>query len=245
MAAVEPVHGEPAAVAELDGERALVLADYHAGVEVALRSEGVELESRAERRRERLCALVERTDADRVLVVGDLAHGIGEPGPEERAELRELLAALPVSLTLIRGNHDGDLEAALDVAVLDAEGVVFGDVGFTHGHVWPDEAVLEAGVVCAGHEHPAVRIEDEVGGSRVERAWLRGPLSTAPFEEHAGHAVAGGGELVVFPAFNDVVGGTWVNVPDQEFLSPFLPGALPEGQAYLLDGTRLGRYRSV
>jgi metallophosphoesterase superfamily enzyme len=54
-----------------------------------------------------------------------------------------------------------------------------------------------------------------------------------------------GGELVVFPAFNDLSGGTWVNVTDREFLSPFLPEGLDEGQAYLLDGTRLGKYRCV
>jgi len=108
-------------------------------------------------------------------------------------------------------------------------------------------------VVCVGHEHPSVRLTDEVGGRRIERVWLRGGLSTAPFadrEEYAGvlEAVDGGAvrpELVVFPAFNDLSGGTWVNVDGQEFLCPFLPEALTDGQAYLVDGTRLGRYDRV
>jgi metallophosphoesterase superfamily enzyme len=49
----------------------------------------------------------------------------------------------------------------------------------------------------------------------------------------------------VFPAFNDLTGGTWINVEGQEFLSPFLPDGLADGQAYLLDGTRLGAYEHV
>jgi len=52
---------------------------------------------------------------------------------------------------------------------------------------------------------------------------------------------------VVFPAFNGRSGGTWVNVEGQGFLAPFLPAALvgDRTDAYLLDGTRLGPYRSV
>jgi hypothetical protein len=105
--------------------------------------------------------------------------------------------------------------------------------------------VLAAETVCTAHEHPVVRLEDEVGGSRRERVWLRGRLAPAPFREHHGEGTEVGEELVVFPAFNDTSGGTWVNVAGQDFLSPFLPEGLADGQAYLLDGTRLGRYDRV
>ena len=124
-------------------------------------------------------------------------------------------------------------------------GIRVGEVGFAHGHTWPARRVLEADIVCVGHEHPAVRLEDEVGGNRAERAWLRGPLDADPFREHYDEALDITGELVVFPAFNDLSGGTWVNVDGQEFLSPFLPDGLADGEAYLLDGTRLGAYRQV
>jgi len=108
-------------------------------------------------------------------------------------------------------------------------------------------------VVCLGHEHPCVRLEDEVGGSRVERAWLRGRLDPGPFRERPeyeevswlGDADETPPRVVVVPAFNDLVGGTWINVAGQSFLSPFLPAGLASGEAYLLDGTRLGPYESV
>ncbi|WP_200530422.1 metallophosphoesterase [Halorubrum sp. LN27] len=262
--AVEPVVGEPAAVADLEDERALLVADVHAGIEVGLRYErGVELDSRADERRERLCALIAETDADRLVVLGDLAHRIAAPEGDEREELVELIRAVTdrVPMTLVEGNHDAGVAEAFaeNLDVIGAGGGILGanggdsstadaGVGVLHGHTWPEPDLLDADVICMGHEHPQVRLEDAVGGSRVERAWLRGTLDPAAFVE-GGDAdpgsVADPPELVVFPAFNERSGGTWVNVDGQSFLAPFLPDALPAGDAYLLDGTRLGDYRRV
>jgi len=268
-ATVEPVVGEPAAVADLGGERALLVADVHAGVEVGLRYErGVELDDRADERRERLCDLLAETDADRLVVLGDLAHRIAAPEGEEREELEALIRAVTdrVPMTLVEGNHDAgvaeafadDLDAIgtggglLGGAVGDGDEAArhrTGRVAVLHGHTWPDPALLDADVVCMGHEHPQVRLEDAVGGSRVERAWLRGRLDPAAFVEGGLDANEGASEdppeLVVFPAFNERSGGTWVNVDGQSFLAPFLPDALPSGDAYLLDGTRLGYFRRI
>lgn len=261
MATVEPVAGEPAAVADLDGERALVVADYHAGYEAALRAEGVELRNRGDDRREHLLSLMDGTDPDRVVFLGDLAHWIGRPEWGERDELEALVAAVTerVPALLVKGNHDGELEDVLDLPVTDSRGARIGDVGFVHGHTWPSAEVLGADVVCVGHEHPTVRLEDAVGGRRIERAWLRGRLVGEAFAEHLdGRGAADGGaddsetfadaidgELVVFPAFNELVGGTWINVDGQDFLAPFLPEGLEDGEAFLLDGTRLGDYRTI
>lgn len=247
--AVEPVPGEPAAVATLPDGRALVLADYHAGLEVGLRSEGVELRSDAEGRRDAVQTLLDRTAADRLVILGDFADAIGDPRGEERTELTTLLDGVTVPVTVVRGNHDGDIEDVTDdyadVTVTPGHGVRYGSVGFAHGHTWPSPDVLRADVVCTAHEHPVVRLEDDVGGARVERVWLRGDLNHDPFSAFHDTTLGGGGELVVFPAFNDRTGGTWVNVEGQDFLAPHLPEGLADGQAYLLDGTRLGDYRRV
>jgi len=250
MALVEPVPGEPAAVADVSeagcsGERALVVADYHAGIEWALRGEGLEVRSRADQRREHVLRLVGETRADRVVFLGDLGHAIGTPEGSEHDELEALFDGLDVPVTLVVGNHDAGLVDEFDLDATQSTGARFGDVGFAHGHTWPSPGVLEAETVCVGHEHPSVRLKDEVGGTRVERAWLRGPLAAAPFEEHHGEPIDATGDLAVFPAFNDLSGGTWVNVAGQGFLAPFLPEACPDADAYLLDGTRLGRYRDV
>ena len=246
---VEPVAGSPAAVADIDGERTLVVADYHAGIEDAIRYEqGVELDSRASERRERLLELVAENGVQQVVFLGDLMHSIGGPGGAERGEIEVLLEHLDdlgVTSVIVKGNHDGEIESFVSCEVTPGNGIRIGDVGFVHGHTWPSAAVLEAEVVCIGHEHPAVRLEDTVGGSRIERVWLRGSLEREPFEARLGDLDWHDPELIVFPAYNDLAGGTWINIEGQGFLTPFLPEALAGGEAYLLDGTRLGDYRTV
>ena len=247
---VEPIPDVPAATIESDGERLLVLGDYHAGIEAGLRYEGVELRSAAASRRERLLSGIDRTRPDRLVILGDLGHAVGSPFEAEREELAALFDSLDVPTTLVKGNHDGDLEPVFadldaDVSVTPGHGTTIGDVGFAHGHTWPAPAVLESAVVCLAHEHPVVRLEDEVGGRRVERAWLRGSLASEGFEGAYDRPLDVDGDLVVFPAFNDRSGGTWVNVEGQSFLAPFLPDGIRDAEAFLLDGTRLGRYRAV
>jgi len=243
---LEPVPGEPVGVADCGPERALVVADYHAGLEVGLRSDGVEIRSRNGERRERLLRLLVETDVDRLLLLGDVGDAIGEPSGRERSELESLFGAVTerVPVTVAKGNHDGAIESVADevddVTVVDGPGARIGDVGFCHGHTWPKESVLSAPTVVTAHEHPLVRLEDEVGGARTERVWLRGRVDGAGFPEYE----SVGERLVVCPAFNDLSGGTVVNEAPG-FLSPFLPDGLADGEAYLLDGTRLGDYRRV
>jgi putative SbcD/Mre11-related phosphoesterase len=251
---IEPVPDRPAATAATPDERLLIIADYHAGIETVLRTEGVELADGSAERRERLSALLAETDPDRLVILGDLIHSIGTPWDVEREELAALFDGLSVPVTLVRGNHDGDIDSLCaeldhDITVTPPGGTRIGSLGFVHGHTYPDPDVLDVDVLCMGHEHPVVRLEDEVGGHRVERVWLRGALDPGPFDESLTDSRTADStsspELVVFPAFNDLSGGTWVNVAGQEFLSPYLPDALDSGEAYLLDGTRLGPYRDV
>jgi hypothetical protein len=83
-----------------------------------------------------------------------------------------------------------------------------------------------------GHGRPA---RDETDGSTPDAG-----------ESDASESFTGDPpELVVFPAFNERSGGTWINVAGDDFLAPFLPDGLVTGDAYLLDGTRLGDFRSI
>ena len=270
---VEPLPSVPAATAHIGTETALVVADYHAGIEIGLRYErGVEVESNAEDRRRRLLDLLTQHPVDRLIILGDAGHRIGNPADTETQELTSLFSAVlnRVPITVVRGNHDAGIESVATtvetnstqtghaIEVTDASGVKFGHVGFVHGHSWPDETVLDCDVLCVGHEHPQLRVADHVGGSQRTRAWLRGPLDWTPFQDKL--ALEGISEssadtqninrdppdVVLFPAFNKRSGGTQVNT-NEGFLSPFLPAAFQNSQtdAYLLDGTRLGPYQSV
>ncbi|WP_330631758.1 metallophosphoesterase [Halocatena halophila] len=253
MAAVEPIPGAPVAVVTTANVRLLVLADYHAGIELRFKQNGVEIPSRADERRETVCSLLDRTNASRLVIVGDLATDIGRPSATERDEIERLFEAVAgtVPITIVKGNHDGDLETLVDevkfehdISVTDSDGWRFGAVGFVHGHTWPAEDVLDASILVMGHEHPMVNLTDAVGGGSTERVWLRGALDPTPFEPHTSSQLLDPGSLVVCPAFNDLTGGTWINT-SQTFLAPFLPDGINDGQAYLLNGTRLGPYGNI
>lgn len=244
MAILEPIPEQQAAVGTVAGDETLVIADYHAGIERALRDEsGVELASQAPARREQLVSLVETTNATRLVILGDLMHSIGTPGTAERGEIEVLFEAIPehVEILLIKGNHDGDIATWVPrIEVIESGGRKIGRVGFIHGHSWPSETVLQADVIYMGHEHPRVRLSDPVGATASRRCWLRGTLISKPFD--VAQTAWPDPELVVVPAFNDRVGGAWVNGPKDTFLAPFLPAALPSAMVYLLDGTQLGAY---
>ncbi|MFW6153267.1 MAG: phosphoesterase, partial [Halobacteriota archaeon] len=114
------------------------------------------------------------------------------------------------------------------------------------GHTWPPADALTADVLVIGHEHPQVRLEDDVGGAAIHRVWLRGRLRPEPVADHHGIDPQGvAPELIVMPAFNELSGGTFVNRPDEDFLVPYLPEGLADERVYLLDGTLLGPLASV
>lgn len=249
MTLIQPVPDSPAAIVDLDAERLVVIADFHAGFEAAVRSDqGIEIPSRAPERRDRLLSLIEEYQPDKLVVLGDLTHSIGRPGGAERAELEVLVEAIPVPILVAKGNHDGIIEEFVatdpslfgNVTILPSTGATLGNIGIVHGHTWPHPSLFDSEYLCVGHEHPCVRLADEVGGRQIERVWLRGECNPAPVSSYWGETIHSDAELIVFPAFNELCGGTWINVPDQSFLSPFLPDALDRSTVHLLDGTHLG-----
>ena len=257
MPTITPVPDEAAALVDIDqGDQGLVIADFHAGIEAAIRYEqGLALEDRAAERRERVLTLLDTHRVDRVIFLGDVTHSIGHPRRIEGDELEHLFAAIDRPITVVKGNHDGAIENWLSsvtdrvgpVTIVEAGGAVLGSIGFAHGHGWPIQAVLDADAICIAHEHPCVRLVDEVGGHRIEPVWLRGQLDLAAIDAHTTRARSDGGgpTVVVVPAFNRIVGGTWVNRTDTAFLSPLLEQGFVAIEAYLLDGTRLGRLEDL
>ena len=252
---IQPIQGEPAAVVTTQTARLVVAADIHAGIEAALRYErGVELPSAATRRRHRLLGYCHDVDPDGVVLLGDIGHSIAAPRGAESEELTGLLTALasrwPVTVT--PGNHDGDLTqwlehtASIDPAVRAAitvsepSGTVIDGVGFLHGHTWPHPSVVAQPLICAAHEHPAVRLPDSVGGTVRSRAWLRATVERAALSD--GGEPDGTTRFVLFPAFNRRSGSTWLSDRTDQLVSTYLPRVLEEGavRMYLLDGTDLG-----
>ena len=138
-------------------ERTLFIADVHLGKAATFRAGGVPLPSGVTATDlGRLTALVERADARRIVVLGDLLHArSGRVALLDAAfrEWRRAHAALQV--TLVRGNHDahaGDPPREWDI---ECTGDPYALPPFLACH---EPATPPTGYALCGHLHPGVRL---------------------------------------------------------------------------------------
>jgi len=168
-AAAPPAHGTALAGERvaLYAERALhwpaggtlFVADVHLGKAAAFRAGGVALPRGGTRGDlARLSALLARTRARRLVVLGDLLHAAAGRVAALDAAFRAWRAAhAAVEFTLVRGNHDdraGDPPADWRVDVV-AEPHALAPFLACHHPVAP-----ESGYALCGHVHPGVRLQD-------------------------------------------------------------------------------------
>jgi hypothetical protein len=239
---ISPVFEAPLLLAEGE-ERVLVAADLHLGLEHELWLGGVSIPSQTDRILARLLASLAEIKPDRLLLLGDIQHNVPRTSWQEKREipefLRQLCARVPVEI--VPGNHDSNLAdmAPQGARLRPPSGFVLDGVGYFHGHTWPDEKVVRAKSLVAGHLHPAIRLPDPVGRSPSRPVWARTRLMSAAVEEQYGFAA--GGEIIIAPAFNMLCGGLPLNEPVEDLRGPLLAMAdIEQARLYLLDGTDLG-----
>ncbi|QOJ01306.1 MAG: ligase-associated DNA damage response endonuclease PdeM [Phycisphaeraceae bacterium] len=150
----------PERCADWPAESTLILADLHLGKADALAaSDGAPVPEHVARGvlrddLARLARALERSGAQRVVIVGDLLHahaGLTAPMIDDVARWRD---AHPHEWVLVRGNHDGKARAVAHAWRLTLAGERWDHAGLTFEHIPPAEPV--GGFVVSGHEHPAV-----------------------------------------------------------------------------------------
>ncbi len=200
----------------LEEPRALIVADLHLGYEGALRQQGVSL-PRFQRRhiQERLEALLDRYDPAILVVDGDFKHAFDR---NLNAEWREVMGVLGfleerTEVVLVRGNHDNYLKTILSKKGLDLhDSWQAGGFTIAHGH----EPLQATGTLVLGHEHPALRLKDQVGAGVSLPCFLVSP------------------EVIVLPAFSPLAYGS--DILRGPYLSPILqPDLVQASRVYGLD----------
>ncbi|MEM5804853.1 MAG: metallophosphoesterase [Candidatus Aenigmatarchaeota archaeon] len=232
---------EPALLA--DGT--LVVADLHLGIEAELAKSGVNIPSQMPSVQKRIENLIGSTKAKHLVILGDVKHNVPGFSWNERKELPGFLAALAskARLSIVKGNHDGGIEALAPegVKVYGPGGFRLGDIGFVHGHAWPSPRLLSCRTLVIAHSHPSVEFFSS--GARVtEHVWLRCPVDSKVMEGHYGRP-CGIEEAIIMPAFNPLSGGSAFNSEGFRPIGPLLANsavAWRESKVYLLDGTYLG-----
>ena len=138
-------------------EKTLIVADVHIGKAATFRARGVPVPSGITAKDlKRLSALIEKTNATRLLVLGDFVHA------REAHQMRDDVfdwrqQHADTRMQVVLGNHDkraGAWDALLRIEELDAPHVEH-DIALTHDPDEPSDLPL-----IAGHIHPAVRLTD-------------------------------------------------------------------------------------
>lgn len=168
--------------------RTLFVADLHLGKGAVFRARGVPVpsgDSAADL--DRLSAALRDTDADRLVILGDLAHG---PGSFD-AHVGDALMAFRdrhagVVVTVVRGNHDraaGDPPEALAWEVVGEPARVAGVEARHHppaGDGGDGVSAEPAVPVLAGHLHPVVSLREGPDRHRLPCFWWREPVLVLP-----------------------------------------------------------------
>ena len=240
----------------VDGEERLLLAaDFHLGIEYELAKMGINIPYQTDRFLEELLALVREHQPDRLLLLGDIKHGVPITSFQEKREIPLFFSALQEEvdrIDVIRGNHDGNIQNLVpeEIEIHPSRGLILGSdfkVAALHGHAWPYPRLLSADLMVMGHNHPAVQLNIPLGVRRTRRVGVRGRgdsgrcaedvLAQAgvktegdPLEEFSERfeTEAKVGKVVIMPTFNDLMGGLPVNVETpKSLLGPlFRTGAI-------------------
>lgn len=244
---IAPVFDAPLLLVEGE-ERVLVAADLHLGLEHELWLGGVSIPSQTEKILTRLLGFLAELKPDRLLLLGDIKHNVPKTSWQEKREVPDFLHRLSsrAKVDIVPGNHDSNLAdmAPLGVRVRPSSGFVLDGVGYFHGHTWPDEKVLRASLLVAGHLHPAVSLPDPLARPVSRPIWVRSRLLPEQTLHHYGLETEN--EIIMIPAFNFLCGGLPINLPVEDMRGPLLSLVDWEGaRLFLLDGTELGSLAGI
>ncbi len=235
----------------LERQGVLAVADLHLGYEFELLRSGLRIPSQTQKIKARLLAMIREVEPKELIVAGDFKHNIPYVGAWEYEELERFVRDLGVKVTVIKGNHDVGLSSILhgsNVSFGNTRGEVRGNVGFFHGHTWPNTELLKCRYVVMGHSHPALVLKDSLGletrlscfvESRLvwKKVLDRYPGELPDYNEKL--------RIIVLPSFNKLLGGTGFNVE-----TPLGPLArtcldLPNATIILEDGTIIGKIKHI
>ncbi|MFP4654737.1 MAG: metallophosphoesterase [Methanohalobium sp.] len=253
---ITPIIDQPALIVS-NTEKALVIADIHLGIEWDLYKSGISIPSQTEKHLEKIKEYFKQSSPDRIILPGDVKHNVPRTSWQEKNEVPYFLEALTelAHVDIIPGNHDSGIESLLpenrNIKVHSSRGAVLDNVGYFHGHTWPDRELLKAEYVITAHNHPTVRFTDSLGYPTTETSWIRSRFNFNEFSNYQDLDAEpwNNPRVFVMPAFNELCGGIAFNESSHEdLLGPVFSTKafeLDESEVYLLDGMYLGILKNI
>lgn len=147
----------------VEASRTLVVADLHWGKSETFRAHGIPLpEGVLDADLARLARAIERCEAERLVVLGDLVHAREGITPALVERIAAWRRAHPVPAVLVRGNHDRHLPRLPAEWALDDSDDALVDPPFAwmHDASEPPPAIAYTALHrVGGHLHPLVALE--------------------------------------------------------------------------------------
>jgi metallophosphoesterase superfamily enzyme len=239
--------GEGPALLVEGEERNLIVADLHFGIEADLIAHGLHFKSRSAARLERLMQIIDRTDPDSLILLGDIKHSIPSVTRQEYYELPAILKTLRdrIPVNVFCGNHDIGIERYLDPSeIRPKDGAILDNVGYLHGHMYPAPS-LAGHLIVIGHHHPLLSLRDEVGCSLQAPAYLRAGLDMDALGMVKDQKDAVPTRVLFMPSFNEIAGYDLFQIVKNPF-SPLSRNMVQkDAEIILADGTYIGPLESL
>ncbi len=220
----------------------LVVADLHFGIEADMARHGLHFSSRSRERMERVLSCIRETSPDCLVLLGDVKHNVPITTRQEWRELPLVLDAFRklVPFRVIPGNHDSGLERFLEPGeMLQKDGAIIDGVGYIHGHTSPSP-VLDGHLIIAGHHHPLVSLQDEVGCSLRAPAYLFARIDPGCLGKDRKAREGDETRVLFMPAFNELSGYDIRKIVKDPFSPLSKCIVLPTAEIILTDGTFVG-----
>jgi DNA ligase-associated metallophosphoesterase len=177
--------------ADAPGGPTLLVSDVHLGKCEALRAMGSPLPGGiVEADLARLECVIARTDASRVVIIGDLLHapiGVTEWLVDRVGMWRDRAALRDVEIVVVPGNHDRTLHAVSDAWRLRVAPQTWhaGPLRFVHDpahRIGPADQSGDGAATFAwsGHLHPAIRLAARGDTLRLPCFWLTPSVGVLP-----------------------------------------------------------------
>jgi putative SbcD/Mre11-related phosphoesterase len=248
-----PLIPYPALGIEKGYEKVLVAGDFHIGWEIALAQQGIHIPSQTSKLIEKITRIIESYKPKSIVLIGDIKHTVGRIELEEWKDVPEFfekISSLVKDVSVIIGNHDGNLEplTPTNVKIFPSKGLIlWNKIGLIHGHAWPRPEVLGCDLIIMGHLHPVVIFSDRTGFRITKQVWVKvkldgEKLAKALLEYLKVKANKGvykaykerfdlelkSPELIIMPSFNEFLGGQPLNQKysgyeeKEEYIGPIL-----------------------
>ena len=244
LSEIQPITNEPALF--IESKKILVIGDLHIGIESELNERGLNVESQTQKMTDHLLALCDKFKPGDIVLLGDVKHNIPFSTNLERRDVKNFLNAIQDlgNIHIIPGNHDGNIArlSPENMRIHPSSGFIIENIGFVHGHRWPEPEIFQCDQIIMGHTHPTVMLTDRLEHKSFEPCWIKSRFINKNLKEK--YPGANCSKLLVIPAFNPLCGGIAVN--KDGITGPF--GKIIDiknSEVFLIDGTSLGKVRGI